>query len=179
MEYLRRILRSVGNQIDNYSFNPSFTMEYLRSPKGRKFEERQNLFQSFFYNGIPTKTSKRISMNWGKSVSILLLQWNTYEGNKYTLLSSSIAWFQSFFYNGIHTKLKIWIQWFYEITVSILLLQWNTYEAFYYFFFFLIEFVFQSFFYNGIPTKLLEISIPSTLSRVSILLLQWNTYEDQ
>ena len=41
--------------LDGKSFNPSFTMEYLRS-RDNGHETRLKLaFQSFFYNGIPTK----------------------------------------------------------------------------------------------------------------------------
>ena len=42
------------------SFNPSFTMEYLRSQYQTLVKEANRMFQSFFYNGIPTKLLKSV-----------------------------------------------------------------------------------------------------------------------
>ena len=86
-------------------------------------------FQSFFYNGIPTKAARRIITLRHQFVSILLLQWNTYEAFVILCYGLIEFKFQSFFYNGIPTKSSFQYS---KIAIS----------------------KFQSFFYNGIPTKL-------------------------
>ena len=86
-------------------FNPSFTMEYLRSLSAEMLGISENLFQSFFYNGIPTK--------W----LVTYCYWDNRDK------------FQSFFYNGIPTKRQLPAHGNVVNLVSILLLQWNTYEG--------------------------------------------------
>ena len=62
------------------------------------------VFQSFFYNGIPTKLLEISIPSTLSRVSILLLQWNTYEALIIPWVVRVICLFQSFFYNGIPTK---------------------------------------------------------------------------
>ena len=104
-------------------------MEYLRSYGVVKQIQMVSSVSILLLQWNTYEVGNAPSIHLNKPVSILLLQWNTYEGIQGGEALCLIAEFQSFFYNGIPTKRKPNGKKRMNIPVSILLLQWNTYEA--------------------------------------------------